>query len=88
MINFGIISNVIGVLLIIVGVMMLAPISCTFIYDTPDKTPFILSALITIALGSLSWFYKFKNKERIGKRDGYLVVACLLYTSPSPRDRG
>ncbi len=75
MINFGIISNVIGVLLIIVGVMMLAPIGCTFIYDTPDKTPFILSSVITIAIGSLSWFYKFKNKERIGKRDGYLVVA-------------
>lgn len=88
MINYGIISNVLGVLLTIVGVMMLAPLCCTFIYDIPDKTPFIYSAIITIAVGLLSWFYKFKNKERIGKRDGYLVVAvgwmamCLFGSLP------
>lgn len=88
MINLGIISNVLGVLLIVVGAMMLAPVLCSFIYDIPDKSPFIVSSIITIALGSLSWFYKFKNKERIGKRDGYLVVAvgwmamCLFGSLP------
>lgn len=88
MINFGIISNVLGVLLLVVGVMMFAPIICCLIYDLPDKYPFIVSSILTMSLGALSWVYKFKNKERIGKRDGYLVVAvgwmamCLFGALP------
>ncbi len=75
MINFGPISNVIGVLLLIVGGMMLTAIPFSLYHRSGDIAPLLISAVITILAGALSWFYKFRSGAQVNKREGYLIVA-------------
>ncbi len=75
MINFGPISNVVGVLLLIVGGMMLTAIPFSLYYHSGDATALFTSAGITILSGLLSWFYKFRSGAQVNKREGYLIVA-------------
>ena len=42
----------------------------------------------TIILVSVSPDYYGLDKERHAEIQGYKYEVCLLYTSPSPRDRG
>ncbi len=75
MINVGIVSNVMGVLLLIVGGMMLFALPFSFVYQSGDGLAILASAGITMGAGGLSLLFRFNNKEHIGKREGYLVVA-------------
>ncbi|HHJ50379.1 MAG TPA: TrkH family potassium uptake protein [Phaeodactylibacter sp.] len=75
MINFGPISNVVGVLLLIVGSMMLTAIPFSLYHQSGDIAPLLISAVITILAGALAWFYKFRSGAQVNKREGYLIVA-------------
>lgn len=76
MFRFSAISNVVGVMLIILGVMMLTVIPFSLIYShTSDIVPIIKAAATTIIFGGLMWMWRFRTKENIGKREGYLIVA-------------
>lgn len=88
MINFGIISNVLGVLLILIGAMMLSTLTFSFYFSGIDASAIMKSGSLTILLGLISLYYKFDNKERVGKREGYLIVAtgwismCIVGSLP------
>ncbi|MCB0531351.1 MAG: TrkH family potassium uptake protein [Lewinellaceae bacterium] len=75
MINFGIVSNVIGVVLIGIGVFMLLTLPVCLIYDSGDALPLFWSALFTVVAGRLLYWKKAKQKDNIAKREGYLIVA-------------
>ena len=75
MINIQPISNVVGVQLLVIGGLMLLCLPFSFYYGGGDHVGLIYAAMITIAAGSLSWFYKFNTRARVSKREGYLIVA-------------
>ena len=75
MINTGIISNTLGVLLLVVGGMMLTALPFSLYFKDGAAFAILQASLLTMLLGGGSLYYKFKNREKIGKREGYLVVA-------------
>lgn len=75
MINIQPISNVLGVLLLIVGAMMFLCIPFGMSDGFRDLSAFVTSGAITMGFGFLFWIYKFKSSASINKREGYLIVA-------------
>lgn len=75
MINTGILSNVLGAVLLLAGGLMLCVLPFSFYYESGDGLPILTASIISISFGLFSLLYKFKNQERIGKREGYLIVA-------------
>lgn len=88
MINIQPISNVIGVLLLIVGSLMLLCIPFGSLDGYRDTNALLYGGLITIVVGFLSWLYKFKSSATINKKEGYLIVAigwaCMWMASSLP----
>lgn len=76
MISLGAISNVIGALLVCLGVFMLTALPFSWYYAEGDAWAIGQAAFVTIACGALSWWYKFKTAERVGKREGYIIVVA------------
>lgn len=74
MIHLGPVSNVVGVLLLIVGFMMLTAIPFSLYHGSQDTQALLLSSGLTIAAGLISWFYKFHSGAQVNKREGYLIV--------------
>ncbi len=68
------ISNVVGVLLIILGLTMLSCIPFSYLYDEKDLWALGLSGGLSILVGSLFWLYKYKSSANVNKREGYLIV--------------
>jgi len=79
MINYKIIFNIIGLLLLIEGIFMLFCIPVSLFYDEHDFISLALSASITISVGTITWFLTRDAKKNIGKREGYIIV-CLAWT--------
>ncbi|GLR16891.1 TrkH family potassium uptake protein [Portibacter lacus] len=75
MINIQPISNVIGVLLIMVSIMMFLCIPFGILDGFRDAEALMYSGFITLGVGLVSWLYKFKSSASINKREGYLIVA-------------
>ena len=75
MINTGIISNVIGVLLVVIGGFMLLPLPFSFYFNSGDAYPLFASSLLTMLIGAFLYWSRSKDNARIGKREGYLIVA-------------
>ena len=74
MIRIAPISNVIGVLLLIIGSMMFTGIPFSLYYESEDAAHLFFSGGITILAGILLWLYKYKSGNRVNKREGYLIV--------------
>lgn len=76
MISLQPISNVVGVLLVVIGSMMLATIPVSLWYESGDAGTMFESGAITCIVGILIWKLRFSNKaENLNKREGYLIVA-------------
>lgn len=75
MINFSPITNVIGILLIIIGLMMFTGVPFSLYYNSGDAQALFFSGGITILAGLLLWLYKFRTDADVKKREGYLIVA-------------
>ena len=74
LINSRVIFNVIGGLLLIMGVLMLTSIGFS-IYYKEDLTPILLSSALTLGFGgTLKYFTRNSKDAEIKKRDGYLIV--------------
>ena len=69
------ISNVLGVLLLIIGFLMLCCIPVTLYHESGDGSALFQSGAITMIIGIISWKYKFKSAANVNKREGYLIVA-------------
>ncbi|MEZ4917837.1 MAG: potassium transporter TrkG [Saprospiraceae bacterium] len=74
MIHLDTISNVIGAILVFVGSLMLGVLPFCIYFESGDALPILYSGVITMSVGAILWWYKFRVKERVGKRDGYLIV--------------
>ncbi|WP_235297880.1 TrkH family potassium uptake protein [Portibacter marinus] len=75
MINIQPISNIIGVLLILVGSLQLLCIPFGMLDEYRDINALLYSGFLTIGVGFLFWIYKFKSSASITKKEGYLIVA-------------
>lgn len=74
-INLQPISNVVGVLMILLGVSMFGTAFISNYYEATDTVSFIKSGGITTLFGALLWSYKFSSSAIVNKREGYLIVA-------------
>jgi trk system potassium uptake protein TrkH len=75
LINFTPITNVIGILLIIIGFLMFTALPFSWYYHSGDAKALFFSGGITILAGLLFWLYKYNANTDIKKREGYLIVA-------------
>lgn len=75
MINTGVVINVIGVLLVMLGGFMLTSLFFSTYYGSEDKLPILYSAATTISTGALLWLLSRNSSKKIGKREGFLIVA-------------
>lgn len=74
-INKGVTLNVIGSLLLIMGVLMLPSATFSIYYKEADLIPLLGSSAIALFLGGLLKLITRKSKDaEIKKRDGYLIV--------------
>ena len=74
-INLQPISNVVGVLLIVVGLLMFCCIPFSIYFHSGDGGALFTAGCITMIFGIISWMYKFKSNAQVNKREGYLIVA-------------
>ncbi|WP_070136950.1 TrkH family potassium uptake protein [Crocinitomix algicola] len=75
LINSSVTLNVIGSLVLIMGVLMLPPALFSVYYGEKDLIPILSSSLITLIAGSVLKIVTRKSKDaEIKKRDGYLIV--------------
>lgn len=76
--NYRIVIQILGLILTFLGIAMLAPLPFSFYYQSGDHFGIINSALITIAVGLISYF-SMKNKSKNVKNDirpkeGFAIV--------------
>jgi trk system potassium uptake protein TrkH len=75
MINFQPVSNVIGVLLSLLGAIMIL-LGLIFMLDEQGTVwAFGKSGIITLVFGAILYFVRFGHKKAVHKREGYLIVA-------------
>lgn len=72
--NYRIIANLLGILLMIIGLLMLTGIPFSLYYKSDDALALLYSGLITSAVGFLLWKVKRNGSNNIRKREGYLIV--------------
>jgi trk system potassium uptake protein TrkH len=75
MIKIRPITNVIGILLVIVGFLMLSCLGFSYSFQSGDAPALIKSGLITIGCGLALALFRYKGSTSINKREGYLIVA-------------
>ena len=73
-INLQPISNVLGVLLILLGVCMFVTAGVSAVYGDQDITGFLQSGTLTVVTGAILWLYKFSTDASVNKREGYIIV--------------
>ena len=72
--NLQPISNVLGVLVIIIGLSMLLCIPVSLYHGAGDAGALFESSCIALVFGILSWKYRFRSEAAVNKREGYLIV--------------
>ncbi len=80
MINTGIVANVIGVILIVLGAFMLTSLGFSFYFNSPDSLAITGAAFTSIVCGAVIWYLTRNSRKQIGKREGYLIVALSWVT--------
>jgi trk system potassium uptake protein TrkH len=73
-INYKIVINVIGVLIILLGAFMLLGLPFSFYYGGQDAMAISFASLTTILSGTTIWWLSKAAKKTIKKREGYLIV--------------
>jgi trk system potassium uptake protein TrkH len=74
--NFRVVLNIIGFLLILNGIFMMLGIGFSLYYDSDDIFSLLISGIFTSLSGFLIWlFTKRKETPDLGKREGYLIVS-------------
>ena len=72
--NLQPISNVLGVLVTIIGMSMFMCIPVSMFHHAGDAGALFKSGCIASIFGILAWKYKFKSSAEVTKREGYLIV--------------
>jgi len=71
--DFGIISKVIGILLLIESAFMLPSVGISLYYGEADTVPFLVSIAITAFFGFIGCLFKPKNAA-VRYREGFMIV--------------
>ena len=71
--NYGIVLRILGSLLIIEAGLMLPSYFIAILTNGPDKTPFLLTILLTAAVG-IAFSVKFRKDKSITAKDGLAIV--------------
>lgn len=74
--NLKIIIKIFGFLMIVEGLFMLPALPFSYYYHQDDGLAILISAIITMGLGTILWFSCRKCKAQLGKREGFVVVAA------------
>ena len=73
--NFKVVLNIIGFLLILNGLFILTGIGFSLYYQSDDIQALLLSGVGTSLFGLILWFATRKTEiTELGKREGYLIV--------------
>jgi trk system potassium uptake protein TrkH len=73
--NYKLIFNIVGFLLIIVGLFIFTAIPFSIYYQSDDIPALIISGAVTCFTGLITWFATRKNETKdFGKREGYIIV--------------
>jgi trk system potassium uptake protein len=72
--NFKIIINILGFLLVLTGGFMMTGIPFSVYYKSDDIPSLLISGGLTALTGFILWFLTRNNDKEIGKREGYLIV--------------
>jgi len=75
MINFRIISKIIGSLLFIEAFFMACCLAMAFSFAEDDTMAFMISALLTFGSAFIFLFFGRSSENSLGRREAYLVVA-------------
>ena len=93
MLHFKLILNVLGMLLIAIGVLMIVPLLFDLVYQNSTWLTFLISSMISVSFGiALFLSTRGGNKQRLIMQDAFLLTSsswilialfgsCLLYTS-------
>jgi len=75
--NYKLILNILGFLLMIIGGFILTALPFSLYFDSGDHFAIILSAICSSLTGLIAWLFSKnpKNKE-LGKREGYVIVTA------------
>ena len=77
MINLRVILNILGLLLLIEGFSMIAPLGVSLYHGGGDAIALGISSGISIALGAIAWFLTQRGDKTISKREGYIIVSIV-----------
>ena len=75
MVHFKIVFKVLGILLIMLSLMLLFPLIFALINRGSEYVDLGTAALCSLGTGILFWLLFRDAKEKITKREGYLIVA-------------
>ena len=75
--HFALISKILGLLLVVFSFTMIPPVAVSYSYQEGSEAPFLISFVITLALGLSLWLPFFRNKAELQTRDGFLVVTLF-----------
>jgi trk system potassium uptake protein TrkH len=74
-INFKIILNLVGMLMLINSIFMMLSVIVSLIYRESIYFPLLISSILTAVFGAGFYFGTKKSPKKVTKRDGYLIVA-------------
>ena len=77
MINRKLIAQIIGVLLGLESLFLLFALIVSLIYNEDDSLAFVLSIVITFAVGLLFYLLGKDADSRMSKRDAYIIVSAV-----------
>ena len=73
--NHGLIRNILGKIILLVGILMILPLFVSLYYKEPIRNTisFLIPMLVLILIGFLMSFFKAKNTSIVAK-DGFVIV--------------
>ena len=77
MINFRVIVNILGLLLLIEGISMVIPMGISFYYQESDTVALAIGSVITMITGLIAWLSTHRGDKTITKREGYIIVSLV-----------
>lgn len=75
--KFGVITRIIGILLMAFSLTMLPPIIMSLIYRDGGSAPFVLTLLSTLLAGLFLWYPHRDDRRELRTREGFLIVALF-----------
>ena len=76
LINKALVFNVVGTLIIIIGILMLLTIPFSLFYKDGMLEALVQSSIITLAIGVIvKYLTRSRKDDEVRKREGYLIVA-------------